>query len=197
MRPTGRTHTATIPVGSLGGNPVGNPGDQVAEESSPRSVDVIGGVCGPAELLGTGGGRQRGGRQPLEASEWPSPAICPSKTACRLFRKQCPRGPPWPQRGSPEIAESGCGQPTEAAHPAAKSLQKHEFSEIIWLQPGTARIGQNGFSGQLPQDRQTSLPNWPSACDFSYDLGPHNIQEIQSNPAFSLIAQRIRMTIAP
>ena len=77
----------------------------------------------------------------------------------------------------------------------AKSPQKQEFSEIIWLQPGTARIGQNGFS--RPQDRQTSLPDRPSACDFSYDLGPHNIQEIQSNPAFSLIAQRIRMTIAP
>ena len=51
-------------------------------------------------------------------------------------------------RGCPEIAKSGCWQPTEVPHPVAKTLQKQGVSEILWRQAGTARIGENGFSGQ-------------------------------------------------
>jgi hypothetical protein len=113
------------------------------------------------------------------------------------FENSAREGPPGLKEALPKLPNLDVSNQPRLPIQRLKAYKKQEFSEIIWLQPGTARIGQNGFSGQLPQDRQTSLPNWPSACDFSYDLGPHNIQEIQSNPAFSLIAQRIRMTIAP
>jgi len=53
-----------------------------------------------------------------------------------------------PLRGCPEIAKSGCWQPIEVPHPVAKTLQKQGFFQILWLWPETARIGENGFSGQ-------------------------------------------------
>jgi hypothetical protein len=46
-----------------------------------------------------------------------------------------------PFKGCPEMAKSGCWQPTEAPHPVPKTLQKQGVSEIIGFQAGTVRIG--------------------------------------------------------
>jgi len=40
-----------------------------------------------------------------------------------------------------KLPNLGCWQPTEAAHPVPKTLQKQGASEIIWFQAGTIRIG--------------------------------------------------------
>ena len=47
------------------------------------------------------------------------------------------------------MVRSGGWQTDWAAPPVPKTLPKQGFSDILWLRAGTARIGHNGFPGQL------------------------------------------------